>query len=65
MDLERVSGFQRFRGDEWMPEPCSSCERKTEDLGGCRCLAFLVADDPDMGGLLAIMGHFRYRKYPA
>lgn len=40
------AAFQRFRGDKWMPEPCSSCERKTEDFGGCRCQAFLVAGDP-------------------
>jgi PqqA peptide cyclase len=29
--------FQRFRGEEWMPEPCRSCDRRTEDFGGCRC----------------------------
>jgi len=32
--------FQAFRGDEWMPEPCASCERKAVDFGGCRCQAF-------------------------
>ena len=37
--------FQRFRGEEWMPEPCRSCERRTEDFGGCRCQAFLLAGD--------------------
>lgn len=37
--------FQRFRGEHWMPEPCKSCERRTEDLGGCRCQAFLIAGD--------------------
>jgi PqqA peptide cyclase len=41
---ESVS-FQRFRGEEWMPEPCRSCERRTEDFGGCRCQAFLLAGD--------------------
>jgi pyrroloquinoline quinone biosynthesis protein E len=35
--------FNRFRGEEWMPEPCRSCERRTEDFGGCRCQAFLLA----------------------
>ena len=39
------SSFQRFRGEEWMPEPCRSCERRTEDFGGCRCQAFLLAGD--------------------
>jgi len=37
--------FQRFRGEEWMPEPCRSCERRTEDFGGCRCQAFLLTTD--------------------
>jgi pyrroloquinoline quinone biosynthesis protein E len=39
------AAFQRFRGDKWMPEPCRSCERRTEDFAGCRCQAFLVAGD--------------------
>jgi len=37
--------FQRFRGEDWMPEPCRSCERRAEDFGGCRCQAFLLAGD--------------------
>jgi PqqA peptide cyclase len=37
--------FCRFRGLGWMPEPCRSCERRTEDFGGCRCQAFLLAGD--------------------
>jgi PqqA peptide cyclase len=37
--------FQRFRGEEWMQEPCRSCERRAEDFGGCRCQAFLLAHD--------------------
>jgi PqqA peptide cyclase len=39
--------FQRFRGEEWMPEPCRSCDRRTEDFGGCRCQALLLAGDAD------------------
>jgi PqqA peptide cyclase len=38
--------FQRFRGEEWMPEPCRSCERRAEDFGGCRCQALLLTGDP-------------------
>ena len=38
-------GFNRYRGTGWMKEPCISCERKEEDLGGCRCQAFLLAQD--------------------
>jgi len=37
--------FQRFRGDDWMQEPCRSCDRKTADFGGCRCQAMLLAND--------------------
>jgi pyrroloquinoline quinone biosynthesis protein E len=37
--------FQRYRGTEWMPEPCRSCERKEVDWGGCRCQAFLLTGD--------------------
>ena len=39
------SAFQRFRGENWMPEPCRSCDRRTEDFGGCRCQAFLLTGD--------------------
>ena len=37
--------FQRFRGEEWMPEPCRGCDRRAEDFGGCRCQALLLAGD--------------------
>lgn len=37
--------FNRFRGDEWMPEPCRSCDLKHEDGGGCRCQAFALTGD--------------------
>ncbi len=32
--------FTAYRGTNWMPEPCASCDRKTKDWGGCRCQAF-------------------------
>ena len=38
-------GFNRYRGTGWMKEPCKSCEFKEEDLGGCRCQAYLLAQD--------------------
>ncbi len=37
--------FNRFRGFEWMPEPCRSCDFRFEDFGGCRCQAALIAGD--------------------
>jgi pyrroloquinoline quinone biosynthesis protein E len=39
------SAFQAYRGDDWMAEPCRSCERKTLDFGGCRCQAFALTGD--------------------
>jgi pyrroloquinoline quinone biosynthesis protein E len=38
-------GFNRYRGTGWMKEPCASCAHKDEDLGGCRCQAYLLAQD--------------------
>ena len=38
-------GFNHFRGDAWMPEPCRSCDEKHKDFGGCRCQAFLLTGD--------------------
>jgi pyrroloquinoline quinone biosynthesis protein E len=40
-------GFNRYRGTGWMQEPCASCAYKEEDLGGCRCQAFMLTNDPD------------------
>lgn len=37
--------FERYRGEEWMPEPCRSCERRNQDFAGCRCQAFLLSHD--------------------
>jgi pyrroloquinoline quinone biosynthesis protein E len=37
--------FTKFRGTEWLPEPCQSCERRDIDFGGCRCQAALLTGD--------------------
>ena len=37
--------FARFRGTDWMPEPCRGCERREIDWGGCRCQAFALTGD--------------------
>lgn len=42
---EESPAFARFRGEDWMPEPCRSCERRERDFGGCRCQAFLLTGD--------------------
>jgi PqqA peptide cyclase len=38
-------GFNAYRGDAWMKEPCRTCPDKTKDFGGCRCQAFLLTGD--------------------
>lgn len=38
-------GFNKYRGDDWMKEPCRSCPDKEKDLGGCRCQAFMLTGD--------------------
>jgi pyrroloquinoline quinone biosynthesis protein E len=38
--------FNRFRGTEWMPDPCRGCDQRTVDHGGCRCQAALLTGDP-------------------
>jgi pyrroloquinoline quinone biosynthesis protein E len=39
--------FNRFRGTDWMPEPCRGCERREIDWGGCRCQAFAITGRMD------------------
>lgn len=38
-------GFNKFRGYDWMPEPCRSCDEKERDFGGCRCQAFMLTGE--------------------
>ena len=42
---EESAAFQKFRGVDWMPELCRTCDRREQDFGGCRCQAFLLARD--------------------
>ena len=37
--------FNKFRGYEWMKEPCRSCDEKEKDFGGCRCQALMLTGD--------------------
>jgi pyrroloquinoline quinone biosynthesis protein E len=39
---ETSEAFVKYRGTDWMPEPCRSCERREIDWGGCRCQAFAL-----------------------
>jgi pyrroloquinoline quinone biosynthesis protein E len=38
-------GFNQYRGDSWMQEPCRSCPEKHKDFGGCRCQAYMLTGD--------------------
>jgi pyrroloquinoline quinone biosynthesis protein E len=42
---ETSEAFQKFRGEDWMQEPCRTCDRREQDFGGCRCQALLLAGD--------------------
>jgi PqqA peptide cyclase len=42
---ESSAAFQKFRGEDWMQEPCRSCDRREVDFGGCRCQALLLVND--------------------
>ena len=42
---EHSEAINLYRGTDWMPEPCRSCEFKEEDFGGCRCQAFALTGD--------------------
>jgi pyrroloquinoline quinone biosynthesis protein E len=42
---ETSEAFQKFRGEDWMQEPCRNCDRREQDFGGCRCQALLLAGD--------------------
>jgi len=38
-------GFNHFRGESWMKEPCSSCDERSKDFGGCHCQAYMLTGD--------------------
>lgn len=42
----RGPAFNAFRGTDWMPGLCQSCDRRDVDFGGCRCQAMAVLGDP-------------------
>ena len=39
---DHSEALNAYRGTDWMPEPCRSCEWKEADFGGCRCQAFAL-----------------------
>jgi pyrroloquinoline quinone biosynthesis protein E len=42
---DQSEALRAFRGEDWMPEPCRGCDRRSIDHGGCRCQAFALAGD--------------------
>lgn len=44
---DHSQAFNRFRGTEWMPAPCRTCDLREVDFGGCRCQAALITGDPN------------------
>ena len=43
---ENSAAFQKFRGEDWMQQPCKTCDRREQDFGGCRCQAMLITGNP-------------------
>ncbi|WP_110670540.1 pyrroloquinoline quinone biosynthesis protein PqqE [Salinicola halophilus] len=37
--------FNAYRGTDWMPDACQSCDRREIDWGGCRCQALALTGD--------------------
>lgn len=37
--------FAKYRGTDWMLEPCRSCDLRERDWGGCRCQALAFTGD--------------------
>jgi pyrroloquinoline quinone biosynthesis protein E len=42
---QRSAGFNAFRGEDWMQEPCRTCDERHKDFGGCRCQAYMLTGD--------------------
>ncbi|MDD7938936.1 pyrroloquinoline quinone biosynthesis protein PqqE [Actinomycetospora lutea] len=52
--------FSAFRGTDWMPDPCRSCDRREVDLGGCRCQAFQLTGDMNRTDPVCVLSPDRY-----
>lgn len=39
------AAFNSYRGTDWLPDLCQSCERREVDFGGCRCQAMAILGD--------------------
>lgn len=43
----KSDAFNAYRGTDWMPSLCQSCERRDVDFGGCRCQAMAILGKAD------------------
>ena len=39
------TAFNAYRGTDWLPKLCQTCERRDIDFGGCRCQAMAILGD--------------------
>ncbi len=39
------AAFNAYRGTDWLPPLCQSCDRRDVDFGGCRCQAMAILGD--------------------
>ena len=39
------AAFNAYRGTDWLPSLCQSCDRRDVDYGGCRCQAMAILGD--------------------
>ena len=53
--------FTAYRGTDWMPEPCRSCDRKERDWGGCRCQALALTGDASATDPACVHSHHHTR----
>ena len=49
--------FNAYRGDDWMPDICKTCDRKDIDFGGCRCQALAILGDPSAADPVCSRAH--------
>lgn len=58
---EHSEAFNRFRGTDWMPAPCRTCEFREIDFGGCRCQAALITGDASATDPACSLSPFRHQ----
>ena len=58
---ENSEAFNRFRGTDWMPNPCRTCEFREIDFGGCRCQAALITGDASATDPACSLSPYRHK----